>query len=76
MLKRNPDKPVVSMPMASRFNERVAMDLKNLSSGEHILHIVDMWSRYTISYMIKRKTPKEVMDVFMELFRTSGSSFE
>ena len=66
LLKRNPDKPVVSMPMASRFNEKVAMDLKNLSSGQHILHMVDMWSRYTISVIIKRKRPKEVIDAFME----------
>ena len=28
LLKRNPDQPVVSMPMASNFNEKVAMDLK------------------------------------------------
>ena len=54
------------MPMASRFNEKVAMDLKNLNSGQHILHMVDMWSRYTISVIIKRKRPKEVTDAFME----------
>ena len=66
LLKRNPDRPVVSMPMASHFNEKVAMDLKNLSSGEHILHLVDMWSRYTLSFLIERKDPRDVIDTFME----------
>jgi transposase InsO family protein len=66
LLKRNPDRPVVSMPMASRFNEKLAMDLKNLSTGEHILHLVDMWSRYTLSFLIERKEPKEVINAFME----------
>ena len=64
LLKRNPDRPVVSMPMAKNFNEKVAIDLKNLSSGEHILHMVDMWSRYTLSFIIGRKDPREVIDVF------------
>ena len=54
------------MPMASHFNEKVAMDLKNLSSGEHILHLVDMWSRYTLSFLIERKDPRDVIDTFME----------
>ena len=66
LLKRNPDRPVVSMPMASHFNEKVAMDLKNLSSGEHILHLVDMWSRYSLSFLIERKDPRDVIDTFME----------
>ena len=66
MLKRNPDRPVVSLPMAKSFNKKVAMDLKNLSLGGHILHMVDMWSRYTLSFIIERKEPREVIDAFME----------
>ena len=42
---KTPPRPAVSLPMASRFNEKVAMDLKQLN-GRWILHIIDMWSRY------------------------------
>ena len=46
ILKRNPDRPAVSMPMASSFNEKVAIDLKEVRSGDnkmYILHMVDMY---------------------------------
>ena len=45
ILKRRPYKPVVSMPMASTFNEKVAIDLKEVRDGDnkfYILHMVDM----------------------------------
>ena len=62
---RNPDKPVVSMPMAKSFNEKVAIDLK-VWKGKYILHMVDMWSRLTVSCFIDRKKPKEVINKLME----------
>ena len=63
--KRNPDKPVVSLPMAKSFNEKVAIDLK-VWKDKYILHMVDMWSRLTISCFIDRKKPREVIDKLME----------
>ena len=68
ILKRRPHKPVVSMPMASTFNEKVAIDLKEVRDGDeksYILHMVDMWSRLTQSVIIKRKEPRVVIDKFM-----------
>ena len=61
---RNPDKPVVSLPMAKSFNEKVAIDLK-VWKDKYILHMVDMWSRLTISCFIDRKKPREVIDKLM-----------
>ncbi|ESO92708.1 hypothetical protein LOTGIDRAFT_175654 [Lottia gigantea] len=61
---KTPPRPVVSMPMASRFNEKVAMDLK-LWWGLWILHIIDIWSRYTVSLFIARKRPCDVIDGLM-----------
>ncbi|KAL5015625.1 hypothetical protein ScPMuIL_007295, partial [Solemya velum] len=61
---RSPPRPVVSMPMASRFNEKVAMDLKQWK-GRWILHMIDMWSRYTVSVFICRKKSSDVIDVVM-----------
>jgi hypothetical protein len=36
--KRNPDLPAVAMPMAMRFNQKVAIDLKVWGVGQYILH--------------------------------------
>ena len=51
--------------MASSFNEKVAIDLKHWK-GKYILHMVDMYSRLTISCFIDRKKPREVIDKLME----------
>jgi hypothetical protein len=61
---RNHDTPVVGMPMASEFNEKLAIDLKCLSTGArpYILHIIDMWSRLTISILLVRKKPQGVIN--------------
>lgn len=63
--KRNPDRPAVAMPMASEFNEKVAIDL-SFYKGKVILHIIDMWSRLTVSTCIQRKKPSEVIDKIMQ----------
>ena len=56
-----PPRPAVSLPMASEFNEMVSMDLKKWNS-KYILHLIDMWSRRTVSSFIGRKKPAEVLD--------------
>ena len=61
---RTPPKPAVAMPLASKFNEKVAMDLKKWEN-QWILHLVDMWSRLTISVFIRRKLPRVVIDKIM-----------
>ena len=65
MYKRTPSRPVVSLPQANRFNEKVAMDLKKWGSV-WILHMVDTWSRYSMSVFIHRKRPREVLDKLMQ----------
>ena len=48
--RRNPDRPSVAMPKAEPFNEKVAVELKVLGKKNiYILHMIDMWSRLTIS---------------------------
>ena len=46
---KTPSRPVVVMPMASKFNEKVTMDLKQWT-GRWILHIIDMWSKNTLCF--------------------------
>ena len=61
-------RPVVGMPVASSFNEVVSMDLKLWSGGTKmrwILHMIDMYSRYTQSVFIERKRTTDVIDAIM-----------
>ena len=51
--------------MATQFNEKVAMDLKQWN-GRWILHTIDMWSRYTISVFINRKRSSDVINALMQ----------
>ena len=60
-----PARPSVCLPLASRFNEKVAMDLKKWNS-KWILHLIDMWSRLTLSIIIDRKKPSMVIDKIMK----------
>ena len=57
-------RPVVSLPMAHEFNEKVAMDLKQWK-GRWILNMIDMWARYTVSVFINRKRPSDIIDAMM-----------
>ena len=61
---RTPPRPVVSLPMASRFNEKVAMDLKKLGN-RWILHLIDMFSRLSVSVFVDRKRPSIIIDKIM-----------
>ncbi|KAL5007820.1 hypothetical protein ScPMuIL_016626 [Solemya velum] len=78
MYAKTPPRPVVALPMAHEFNEKVAMDLKQYE-GLWILHMIDMWSRYTVSIFIKRKRPKDVIDGMMRhwvgVFGVMGALF-
>ena len=61
---KTPSRSLVGMPMATKCNEKVAMDLKQWNS-HWILHIIDMWSRYTLSIFVNRKKPSHIIDVLM-----------
>ena len=61
--KKTPQRPVVGLSMAHRFNETVAMDLKEWKEGTSktwFLHLVDHATRYSASAVIKSKR-KEVI---------------
>ena len=65
---RTPPRPVVGLPMARKFNQVVAMDLKHWEGGKWILYLIDMWSRYTQSAFINRKRSTDVIDQIMKLW--------
>ena len=61
---QTPSRPEVGLAMASKFNEKVAMNLKQWN-GRWILHIIDMWLRYTMSTFVDRKKPANIIDALM-----------
>ena len=61
-----PPRPVVSLPMASSFNECVSMDLKLWRPGQWILYIIDTFSRYTMGLFITRKKPEVIVEALIK----------
>ena len=59
-LTRAPPRPVVAFPMANDFNQLVTMDLKIFRKG-YILHIIDAFTRFSVSTFVKHKTPSVII---------------
>ena len=66
MFKKPPARPVVGLPMASEFNEVVAMDLKQYK-GKLILHLVDLCTRLSAAVFIPNKKASTIVK---SLFQT------
>ena len=60
-----PPRPIVGLPMATRFNECVAVDLKQFGKV-YLLHLVDHATRLSGGTVIRNKSPSTVV---RELFR-------
>ena len=69
--KKNVNRPVVAMPMATRFNQCVTMDLKKWKNC-YIVYFIDFMSRLCIARKIMRKLPGEVVQAFMSGWLASG----
>ena len=61
---KTPPRPVVALPLATEFNQVVCMDLKQWEN-KWILHMIDMYTRYTISVFLDRKLATGVIDAVM-----------
>ena len=66
-----PIKPSVSLPRADKFNQLVAMDLKEFkhkSKKLYILHLIDTASRYSVARLINNKTKETVTKMIFEMW--------
>ena len=63
--KRPPLRPVVCFPLASTFNETVAMDIKWMC-GHMVLHMIDHLSRYGQAVVVKNKRKETIVKAIME----------
>ena len=71
--KRNKPRPVVAPPMASKFNEVVAMDLKVLfKRHKYIIYFIDLFTRFARGAIIKRKLPNHVVESFITTWISTG----
>ena len=70
--QRTPARPVVSLPMATEFNDVVAMDLKVWRQGTYILHLIDMATRFSLASIIRDKNPETIINEVMLLWVGNG----
>ena len=58
--KKNSPKPIVCLPLASKFNDIIALDLK-FWNGKYFLVMVDLATRFCSSSVINNKLPDTVI---------------
>lgn len=58
-------KSAEGLPMASTYNETVAVDLHELEEGLWCLHAIDHFARFSEGSSITTKTPKEIVKHFI-----------
>ena len=68
--KRTPTRPVVCMPLANKFNQVIAMDLKHFIDGVYFLHLIDLF--HCLSQIITRKLPSVIVDAVIKSWIALG----
>lgn len=63
--KKTTPRPVVGFPLASYYNETVAVDLCELENNVWLLHIIDEFSRFSAGCIVKTKQTSEFVEKFI-----------
>lgn len=67
--KKTAPRPVVTFPLASVFNETVAMDLKIYKNNSvYFLHVIDHATRFSAAGVIKSKSAETIIKKFFEIW--------
>lgn len=64
--KKAVPRPVVGLPLATDFNETVAVDLHELEHNVWYLHIIDEFTRFSAGSIMRSKRPSEFVRKFLE----------
>ena len=67
MFKKAPSRPTVGLPMATEFNDVVAMDLK-MYDGSIILHLIDLCTRLSAATIIPNKKSQTVVKAIFRIW--------
>ena len=71
--KKTPARPVIALPIAKKFNDVVAMDLKIVKNGElYFIHFIDLFTRFSNSAVLSRKLPSAVVNAYILTWIDSG----
>ena len=62
-----PPKPIVTMPYAKKFNEHIAMDLKDIDS-KHVLHLIDHMSRFSAACVVPSKKKETIIAAILKIW--------
>ena len=65
--KRPSPRPVVGLPLAVRFNQVVAMDLKMID-GKWVLHLIDHLSRFSAACFVNSKNPEVIIKSIFQIW--------
>ena len=66
--QREAPKPKTCLPMAEKFNQTVALDLKFLEEGEIVIHAIDLLTRFSAAMLVKNKTKEEIVEKFFRMW--------
>ena len=67
IFKKPPARPVVALPMATEFQDVVAMDLKQYQ-GKQILHLVDLCTRLSAATFIPNKNKETIVKALFQIW--------
>ena len=65
--QKAPSKPVVDLPMATRFLEAVTLDLK-FFEGKPILHLIDLCTKLSAASVVPNKNPETVIRSILQIW--------
>jgi len=66
--KRPSPKPAVGFPLATRYNETVAVDLHELDRNVWYLHIIDEFTRFSAGCIMRTKQSSEFVQKFIQIW--------
>ena len=73
MFKKTPPRPIVGLPIATEFNQVVAMDLKQFGKV-YLLHMIDVATKLSAGAIIRNKNPntivKEIFKNWIQIYGT------
>ena len=59
---------MTSLPLANEFNDVVAMDLIVITHGVYILHLIDLFTRYSVACVRNSKRANQIVDAIMKIW--------
>ena len=70
LFAKTPSRPVCALPVAADFGELLTLDLKECDPilkqfCRYILHMIDAFTRFSVSVFVNRKLPTIIADMIM-----------